>query len=296
MVFKIRVSLIATSCIIFVNAVAPNSTVVTPTVDKPRGFQHRIVGGYTPFNHVLPYLIALQTGLDKTDLTPSCTGTIIASRFVLSAWHCLANPAARANKTVKEFLPHVFVTVGTQFKSTGTFYNVVNYTITGDANVKKLFNNDDIVVLKLGRDIPFDYNRTAPVSLANWQPQVGASLKVAGHGVHIVNQTERFTDSYVLGVAKVTDTKWREQSRAFCAGGVNQGAAFGDSGGPALTTLYGKDVQVGMLIKGTLKNVTVNHSTQGVKSDGVYLLIGPFCGFIEKASEWTARCQYQNPF
>jgi len=156
--------------------------------------------------------------------TQFCTGTVIASRTVLTAGHCLRETGYPVTQ--------IRVFFGTTVGSSGTSIGVV----AGDAYPSYYVRSDgapihDVAYLTLAQD--------APVAPMAWQQSalpslVGQTLQMVGYGV---------TNAYYQsgsGTRRTVDLKITGQDSTFLYYGPDtKGTCQGDSGGPTFAMING---------------------------------------------------------
>jgi secreted trypsin-like serine protease len=178
-----------------------------------------IVGGSTA-GQSYPWTAALMYG----DGFQECTGSLIASQWVVTAKHCLSD--------VRQ------VRVGSKDYTAGGTLVKVSKTVSGP---------DDIGLVKLSQSVPY-----TPVGIAAKSPAIGSSIQVMGWGV----TCDRGCDSPdLLKQLNTTVVPDSNCSRDDIRGSVEicikvsvaQTPCYGDSGGPALVDglLVGADSRGG---------------------------------------------------
>uniref|UniRef100_A0A7E4V717 Peptidase S1 domain-containing protein n=1 Tax=Panagrellus redivivus TaxID=6233 RepID=A0A7E4V717_PANRE len=248
-----------------------------------------VLEGTIPIEHTLPFVAFIVVNHGKYNA--NCTGSIIAPKYVLTAYHCLLT-----NGTTPTSPDAATVRVGSQYKSKGRAYQVREYYIT-DKTSKSYKNWDDIVVLELTQEILFDFLTTAAITLGRSTPRIGDTLTIAGHGIRIVQRRRLAIDSYVIGNVTVRrNSKYcKPVTNEFCAGGLKQGSAKGDSGGPAFKIINRKYVQVALITGGQhfhiIDKSRRDYQLIGMYDHGTLLKIAPYCGYIQKATGGAAYCQ-----
>ncbi len=152
-----------------------------------------------------------------------CTGTLIGSKTVLTAAHCI--------QTGKS---HVFYVGGSSYTATSTtFHNGFNPTT----------KDNDIAIVTLATA-----PTVTPTPISGWAPTVGQSLTLIGYG-----KTSSGSDD--AGTKRTaTNTVATVSSQKFTFNGTGGGignTCFGDSGGPAFASFDGTEVQVGVTSGGS---------------------------------------------
>uniref|UniRef100_A0A7E4V8T0 Peptidase S1 domain-containing protein n=1 Tax=Panagrellus redivivus TaxID=6233 RepID=A0A7E4V8T0_PANRE len=210
-----------------------------------------------------------------------CTGTIIAPRYILTSLDCLVLAAEQLKAKIQFILRHVAVRTGTAYKTrNGIISPVSDFFVTNNTKAEVI---EQIVILKLPRNVT-NTEDAEPIKLGHWQPEVGASLSIAGQ-TRIVNGRDVPVNHYVIG--KATITSFRGLNFAFCVRDMDQGATARDEGGPAYKAVKGEYVQVGM-VRSIEWTVTANNH---VLNKEQYLWIAPFCNFIKATTKGEARCK-----
>ncbi|KAM6984932.1 granzyme A-like [Aplochiton taeniatus] len=190
-----------------------------------------IIGGDEVKPHSLPFMVLLE----NSDGKPSCGGTLINPKWVLTAAHC---------KNIKKVLLGVHSLKVKEQSSRQT--RVVKHQVPHPCfdNVEKV---NDLMLLKLDKQVKLT-NSVKPLPLPNSvaDPTVGTSCLVAGWGT--TNNNKRMSD--VLRSANITiidRVKCNSPEyygfnpiitkSMLCAGSVDTkkvDSCHGDSGGPLL--------------------------------------------------------------
>ena len=180
-------------------------------------FAEKIINGRLTYDFPAAGMLRTGTGL--------CTATLIRSRVVLTAAHCvdyatIDRPGQRLARFIVEH-------------GAGTSYSfdvdaIVSYSRTGPGT-------DDIALLRLTRDVPAEV--ATPVPIADRRPEAGESVTWYGYGCQNRAGSDQFTG--------------RKQKIAFPFQNSNNSCP-GDSGGP---TVFGAD--------GAVFRVTSGYSTVG---------------------------------
>jgi len=176
----------------------------------------------------------VAVGQIGSDWPPSwhCTGTLIAPNIVLTAAHCLYDednhrvPAARLLWGEDDAIYDV-VSANTQRYSPGS---------------RDAWN--DIAILTLSEP-----SRTTPIPIATTVPRVDQRVTVVGFGVTRATGPHRGTGGGVRRSATITLDEVGAREVAYASD--EHGACYGDSGGPLLARIGGKEQVVGVTSRGT---------------------------------------------
>ncbi|KAI8440456.1 hypothetical protein MSG28_001748 [Choristoneura fumiferana] len=189
----------------------------------------KIVGGYNATIQQFPYQVYLivQKGNDYY----ACGGSILSSRFILTAAHCLTG------------VSRVYIRTGsTNSGSGGNVYSTTLYTQHPQYNART--SDYDVAVVKLLQAMTLDGSNARAIKLppSNTNIPAGTQIVVSGWGT---TQENGQTSSTLMAVRVPTvATSECEKaynsaitSRMFCAGVPEGGrdSCQGDSGGPAVS-------------------------------------------------------------
>jgi hypothetical protein len=180
------------------------------------GRQSAIVNGQVYNGH--PSVGRLQIGMGGL-----CTATLVGKKTVLTAAHC-----------IKPGSSHTFHVGGQSYTAAQTIrhpqYN--GYSLTND------------IALVLLQSAP----PITPSAIATSNPNVGLQVTLVGYGV----TSENGTDSGIKRIAKNTIAQMSATKVVFLGSGGDTGnTCYGDSGGPAFSTLNGSEVVVGVTSGGS---------------------------------------------
>lgn len=144
----------------------------------------------------------------------TCSGTIIAATWVLTARHCVS--------------AGISVRIGNVVRDQGTQVNVLSSSLSPGG---------DLALLRLGRAINTTFS-----PLGSAHPATGATNSIYGWGR--TSQTGPAATQLRTAQVRVTSTNCRDAfgGRAICSNGITGVAWSGDSGGPQ----YSGGLQVGV--------------------------------------------------
>lgn len=202
---------------------SPDPTVDAAEVDSP------IIGGTTDSGD--PSVVAIFAHAPTSNSGSLCTGTVISSRAVLTAAHCV-DPRVVGSGNVFE------VFTGTVFGSSSSRLAVSSVAFDTAFNPSALQNGHDVAVLTLARSTtlpPVSFNRS-PLTSANQSLPV----RLVGYGASTHTNTGAGTKR------TVTTTVDAVSSLFVKIGSSSQQTCHGDSGGPALQTINGVDTIIGI--------------------------------------------------
>ncbi|CAG5035496.1 unnamed protein product [Parnassius apollo] len=184
----------------------------------------RIVGGENAPEGGIPYQASLRSMLNAH----FCGGSILSSRWILTAAHCTVG---KTNRTM-------IVVVGTNsLLAGGDEYSVEDILIHEQYNGNFIYN--DVSLIKVSVDIQFS-DRVQPIQLPDTNTESGAELLLSGWGrlsypgvlpvqlqmINLVSlSVEECQDKY-QGINPVYETQICSLTKR------GEGACHGDSGGP----------------------------------------------------------------
>ncbi|XP_071050605.1 chymotrypsin-2-like [Onthophagus taurus] len=207
----------------------------TPMVRIDPEDDWRVVGGSTASGGQFPFIVSQRSGSTTSHM---CGGSILNSRWILSAAHCLTGSG-----TV------TFVAGSNQLLSGGTRFSVSRRILHANYNPSTIAN--DVAVVQLGSNIAFT-TVIQPVSLTT--SVVGGNVAVTLAGWGRLSQGGSIPNNLQF-LHKSTITNAVCQSRvspnpifatSLCTTTPSgQGACHGDSGGPLV--LRGTFTQAGIV-------------------------------------------------
>jgi V8-like Glu-specific endopeptidase len=158
-----------------------------------------------------------------------CTATLIGTRTVLTAAHCV----------VPEEKPPYTLSPQQGFSLDGVATPIPAASVTYHPGYDAVNIDNDVAVIRLSQDVP----GITPVQLATTAPVVGETIEIVGYGVTSEyaedDGTKRRTQNTV---GLVTPTQYV----FYGASGSVGSHCYGDSGGPSFAVRGGKQLQVGV--------------------------------------------------
>lgn len=206
-----------------------------------------IVGGYQAEAGEFPFMASIQTkGADGTD-GHFCGGSVIGTRWVLTAAHCLVDTQPG----------EIQVGVGRtnlDDLSSGQTLNADRIVVHPDYDKTGTF---DAALIHVTADITAPSIALAAVGEDSLE-QDGAALTVAGWGTEFFGSPFIPADLKAVDVAAVADencttnrTQGFQDESELCAEALGGDSCQGDSGGPLFGTLAdGRRIQVGIVSYG----------------------------------------------
>jgi len=209
--------------------------------------RHRIVGGNRVDEGEYPWQVKLRINWpDKTNpkgwLTGSCGGTLVGTRYVVSAAHCFVD----YDKSNTQSYNNVNVILGaTKFKGPQKFRRFTvpaRYVLHPEYAGRRTKNANDIAVLTLKHEInlyALPHIKPACLPLSSMASFIGKSAVASGWG-HLEEGAKWSPDHLqevtlkILGKRKCGNYNDMVTKSNFCAGVLTGGkdTCQGDSGGP----------------------------------------------------------------
>lgn len=200
-----------------------------------------------------------------------CTGTLISKNLVVTAAHCTMDLSKPSDLSVTFGNDTKAKTLQTRKVLGGRV--PAKWPLLG-ASQKKDWN--DIAVLKIDGVAPAGFEPA--VLLANKLAlKDGQDVTIAGFG--LLNMIpEKSSNLMQKVVIKMTDSKYADSEVLF-AQHEGKGACHGDSGGPALITVKGRPVLIGV----TSRAATLKGGMNCMEGS-IYTSIAAHIGFLKQAS------------
>lgn len=259
---------------LLLSVLAPTvATAATPAkANTPDTF---IVGGFSSVPGAWPSTAALvRTDVGQTDLLNRqfCGATVIASRFVVTAAHCLFNSQDQIEEPGNI---RVVVGITNLVLETPETEHVVTNVIVHPEYQHRSSNYNDIALLEVATDLAVP---AATVFSGNTAEYVGSNATVVGWGAVKSDEPPQllFPTSLQEGVVPIVSRDTcngpnsyggRIQEGQICAG-FDEGHVnhcFGDSGGPLYASIDNKQQFIGVVTLGG--NICETPFVYGVYSD-----------------------------
>jgi len=235
----------------------------------------RVVGGteVNPKNKY-PWMVALVDATTSKD--SFCGGTLVASKYVVSAAHCTAKNNASSPTFKVRIGEHDLTTSGEGSLKEMTI-DVVSFTNHESYNTPEMHN--DITIIELAQEV--DLTTYTPACLAKTSDTTtfdGKKAWVYGWGLTTHGGSPSDTKLLEAELPVVTNTVCKTEytsgeiyDGALCAGGEGKTSCNGDSGGPLSYKSGTQHVLIG----------AVSHGTKCGEGYGVYARISYYRTWIE---------------
>lgn len=181
-----------------------------------------------------------------------CTGSLVASRWVLTAAHCLDSASLGFEPTGIEAY------FGTEYSETDpgyVFYTFAdNFAYHEAWNAAELTAGYDIALVHLEEDVPLPVVPLMSRSLT--QQDLGTQVRLVGWGITLGDREDSGLKRQVFSSLLDFDETLVQ------VGDASANVCSGDSGGPALAMIDGREVQVGVTSFGDTQCVEIGIDTR----------------------------------
>ena len=212
-----------------------------------------------------------------------CTGSVVASRIILTAAHCLENVAPEAITVTFDKVPN-----GNPFR----FGKVVRAQSFKEFGAQR-FPNFDVAYLELEQDVPSPY---APMEILRDPSALTSDTQIllAGFG----NQSDRCQTENCVGKLLETNTKFQKyydkahiMSLLVFHGPPTEGfggACNGDSGGPAYAKVGAKWFLIGVT-NGLRSDIVPDSDGTCASGWDIYTFAGDYTAWLESENKLSLK-------
>ncbi|CAF3165661.1 unnamed protein product [Rotaria socialis] len=226
----------------YLSSCVPSSRQCGCSVVQPNTVESKIVDGYMARNNSWPWIVSLRRGKANDPSTVPgfsfCVGSLISSKYVLTAAHCFATVSASQ-------LRKYFVVIGAVYINDTNEQRYKIKTATVHPNYNATTYGNDIALLELQDHVDFSDPRVGFICLPPNSLSTYPSEPLIGFAVGWGLLTEGGLPSYTLQQVElpiISDTNKfcqnlvADDAVQFCAGYLSgtKDTCQGDSGGPLM--------------------------------------------------------------
>ncbi|XP_073967605.1 CLIP domain-containing serine protease B4-like [Choristoneura fumiferana] len=207
-----------------------------------------IRGGKATDLHQFPWmvLLSIDTTVSGIGTPKSCGGTIISSRYVLTAAHCLYGTFKNLNQITVILAEYDSDTYPKDCNRQGCIMNKKMKVehVTMHPDFKKEYLQNDVALLRLSSNINYsDYIRPICLATEDVADQSEEPLIIAGWGLNgrTESNVKRCANVNYVSNDTCKDAYSYKDDSMFCSiGGNGEDICHGDSGGPLMVYSDGK--------------------------------------------------------